>query len=456
MSMTQSHGSARTPLARLLKNISWLLSGKTISAICSLGYLAIVSRSLGLKDFGHFALITGTAQALAGIAGFQSWQTMVRFGVSHLHNKDWDRFGRVMWLCLVSDVAGALLGCAIAGVLLYGFNHRLGLNPGYINMAFAYACTSLLAITSATTGVMRTLDRFDTAMFIDSLLTVVRLVLSIIVWFIGPSVGRFLAIWALAQVIETVAYFAYCWKLAPRALRLAHLRDWRLAMEENPGIVGFLWNTFTASSLNAAVKQGPLLAVGAFVSTSAAGLFRMASQLTQALGRVSQVLSQAIYPEVTRARATAGHKEFRSLSLRISAYTGLVGLIIIALALFAGPDILAMVGGPAFRRGAPVFLPLAIAAAFELASVAFEPVLHSTGRANVFLTARIASVVALVVGIVAMIPMGGTGIAWAVALSGLVSYAAIGISAWRTLHAAPPPQAPLQGAPGAPTADDAG
>ena len=64
----------RSLLGRMLANLGWLIGGKGFGAICSLVYLAILTRTLGLKDFGHFSLIFGTSQALIAVAGFQTWR----------------------------------------------------------------------------------------------------------------------------------------------------------------------------------------------------------------------------------------------------------------------------------------------------------------------------------------------------------------------------------------------
>ena len=59
-------------LGRMLANTAWLLGGKGFGAVCSLVYLAILARSLGLKDFGHFSLIFASAQALIAFVGFET------------------------------------------------------------------------------------------------------------------------------------------------------------------------------------------------------------------------------------------------------------------------------------------------------------------------------------------------------------------------------------------------
>lgn len=430
-----SHSTGESsPFRRILQNTVWLLGGKGFGAICSVVYLAILTRTLGLKDFGHFSLIFGTAQALIAIAGFQTWQVVVRYGSQHVHAKDWDKFGRLGMLCGVLDAVGAVIGCALAAVVIYGFAHILDLNPDFIDMAFWFCFASLWALVSAPTGIVRALHRFDMAVYVEAVVPTCRLLAALAIWMTGPSVGRFLFAWAAIDILESVLYWVMARRLCPQAVRLSNLGKWRLALAENEGVTRFFLVTYAGASIDAAMKNGPLLAVGGLLGTRAAGLYRLAAQLSQALSKLSTLLTRAVYTEVAHARVASSIAEFRKLALQTSMVAGAAGLVVVGIALVAGGHLLALIGGEAFEDGAAILVPLAIAASFELASVAFEPVLHSTGRARLSLTARLFAVIALGIGLLLFIPVGPSGAAWAVALGGAVSYLAMGIMAWRTLR----------------------
>ena len=94
-----------------------------------------------------------------------------------------------------------------------------------------------------------------------------------------------------------------------------------------------------------------------------------------------------------------------------------------------------LIGGEGFRKGEGILIPLAIAASFELASVAFEPVLHSTERAGSALLARVVGMLVLLAAIPVLVGIGAAGIAWAVALGSATSYLALGGLAWHRLRA---------------------
>lgn len=434
MSAKRDRRENASPLGRILQNTAWLLGGKGFGAVCGIIYLAIQTRTLGLKDFGHFSLIFGTAQALVAIAGFQTWRVVVRYGSEHVHAQDWEKFGRLGMLCGVLDALGAVMGCGLAAILIYGFAHVLELNPNYIDVAFWFCCGSLWALVSAPTGIVRALHRFDMAVYVEAIVPAGRLVAALTIWMTGPTVGRFLFAWAAIDILEAVLYWSMARYLCPQAVRLSNLGKWRQALRENPGIVRFFMVTYAGSTMEAMMKNGPLLAVGAWVGTRSAGLYRLASQLSQALTKLSSLLARSVYAEVARARVASEAAEFRKLALQTSAIAGLGGLVVVALVLVAGRQLLVLIGGDDFQRGAAILLPLAIAASFDLGSVAFEPVLHTTGKARLSLLARVFAIVGLMIGLVFYIHIGPSGAAWAVAQGSAVSYLVMGTMAWRTLR----------------------
>ena len=409
-------------LRNMLANMGWLAGGKGFGAVCSLVYLAILARSLGLRDFGHFSLIFSTGQALVALAGFQTWQTVVRFGAAPLHAGDHRAFGRLAILCGVIDAAGALSGCLIAGLIYYGLADRLGLNPVFVHMAFAFNCALLWARTTAANGVVRVLDRFDVAVYVEAVVPIGRLCAALAIWAIGPSVGAFLAAWALIDLAAGAAYWVAARRLAPAALRLENFGDFSATLRAYPGMIRFLGITYCASALDAVLKQGPLLAVGYFLSTSAAGLYRLADQLAQGLGKLAALLARAIYAEIARAHVAISAQHFRKLVARLSAIAALCGTIISLVAAIAGQQLLHAIGGEAFAAGHAILLPLAIGASLELAAIAYEPVLHSVGRAGWSLLSKAGAILAVLGAGAALIGYGSIGIAWSVALGSLTSF----------------------------------
>ena len=76
----------------LLKNSSYLAISKGVAAVAGIATLAFVSRGLGLVNFGILILIASYAQAANGLAKFQSWQIVVRYGGAALAKDDVETF----------------------------------------------------------------------------------------------------------------------------------------------------------------------------------------------------------------------------------------------------------------------------------------------------------------------------------------------------------------------------
>ena len=415
---------------RILKNVGWLLGGKGFGAVCSLIYLAILARSLGVKDFGHFSLIFGTGLAVVELSRFQTWQMVVRYGTPYVVRGDWDAFGRLAMGGGLIDLAGALLGCGAAWVAIIYFGSSLELNPAYTSMAFAFVCALVLARVSAPQGVMRTLDRYDIAVTAGAITPIARLAAAVYIWWSGATVGKFLFAWAAIELFSAVLYWVLARRLAPQSVRLSNLLHLGRMRDENPGVFKFLGVTYASTSLWGAMQQGPLLAVGYFLGTSAAGVYRIADQLAKGLGKLATLSAQALYPEVNRQRHSSPREQFRKLVKRINITVLVAGTLLVAVTVAMGGYILELIGGEEFARGGPVLIPLVLAASLELASVSYEPVLHAYGKAHYQLFARLFTLVTMALLIVWLVSGGPVWVGWAVALGMVAGYIVNGLMVW--------------------------
>ncbi len=434
MSAEPESQHAQTAFRRILKNAGWLLGGKGFGAVSSLIYLAILSRSLGVKDFGHFSLIFGTAQGLSALAGFQTWQIIVRYGAPHVARKDWDAFGRLSVFGGVVDALGAAAGCLVAYAVIFGLGYSLSLNPQYTFMAFAFICAMLWARVSAPYGVIRALDRFELTVIVGAITPAGRLIAAIAIWLTGPSVARFLFAWAAIEFVTAAVMWITAWRLRPDALRLSRVSEWRTTIRENDGILKFLGITYCNTSLWAALQQGPLLAVAYFFGTSAAGVYRIADQLAKGLGKLAMLLSDAVYPEVNRQRHQSSAAQFRNLIFRVNVIVIVIGIFVVGLAVALGSTILTLIAGEAYAGGGIILVPLVVAASLELASVSYESVLHAEGKPQWQLLVRLIAVVVMAGAVMTFARSGTVGVGWGVAVGQLAEYVGMSFVVWVVLR----------------------
>ena len=417
----------------VLANLGWLLASRSVLAVLSLLYLGIATRTLGLADFGRFALVTGAAQGLALLVGFQTWQVVVRFGIDHRARGDTAALGRLYRASMALDAASALIGLALAAIILLVWRERLGITAPLLRDTIIFTAAQLLSIRSAALGVLRLTDRFRAAAAADSVTPAVRFVGAVTAATFAPTLHAFLWTWTAAELATAAAYWITLHRNGDLALvRHARVR-WATLADENPHLLRFLLSSNAVSSLGLATKQVPLMFVGAFGGPAAAGAFRIALQLAQALTKLSQMISRAAFPEVVRTlRDVAPGDLGRALRRMFVASAG-GALVILALIAAIGKPVLVAVGGNAVYADAyPLLLWLAAAGSIDLAVVGFEPVLLAGDRSASAMGARALGVAVQFTLMAVLLPrIGADGASIGVFGASLVSALLMIAMVWR-------------------------
>ena len=414
----------RGTIRNILLNAGWMLGGKGVGGILSTVYLAIATRSLGVEGFGKFALVLGLGQGVAGLASFQSWQIVVRYGMDHLHAGRDDALSRLIRFSAFLDIASGLVAGLLVtiGMLLIG--PHLGWSWSFTWQALAACLMLVLSIHSTPIGVLRLHDRFGNAAAAETMTPVTRFLGAIVIWLVHPSVVGFLAVWSLAEVVTAAAYWILAARIGGVEWKLWRRVRWRQTIAENSGLVRYAWTTNLSSSLGVGGKQVMVLLVGLLVTPAAAGGFRVAQQLSQALGKISQLLSLSIFPELVRSKAGDQEGHFDRLFARTQRLAMIGGATVIAVLLLVGRPALSLIAGHAFLGVYPMLLVLGVAAAIDFAAVGFEPALIAQGRPGLALKLRgVATLVMFALMLVLTPSMGAMGAALAVLASSLILFA---------------------------------
>lgn len=388
-------------MRRLLRNIGWLLSGRAVNAVLSLVYLALATRTLGIEAFGYFALIIALGQTVTGLANFQTWQFVVRWG------SEPQGPGEATGFAIALDFLSVLIGTVIAAALVWSAQHWLPLADDLLWVAFGYCIVSLLAMRSTPTGLLRLRFQFGRATAAEAVQPVVRAAGAILAALFMPTVLGFILAWAAAEVAVAVALWAAAaWR---EKIDFSQISLWRLP-REHPGAWRFVWSTNMSGSLTVGGKQAMILLVGAIGGEAFAGGFRVASQLGQALVQLAQTVSKAIYPELVHAQ-----DEAHDMARRMANIALVGGALAVLIALIFGRWGLEAIAGPEFGVVYWAMVILAIAGAIELVGASLESLLVSAGRAGTaFLVRAVPTVLALLLLETAMGWNGLKGAAFAV------------------------------------------
>ena len=370
----------------LLKNSSYLAVSRIVAAVASLATVSLAAHALGVLLFGALILITSYAKAVSGIAKFQSWQLVVRYGGRVVHGEVEDfktSTGFAFALDAVSGVGGMLAAVAILPFLA----DWVGIQPDQLWLAMLY-CTLLPTMGAATpSGVLRALDRFDLISWQSTASPIARVVLVTIAYAAHAPFAAYVAAWYVTDLAGDLYGWFLGWRELKRRGLLEGIRP-TLRPESLPGAWRFAINV----NLNASVQAvwGPIarLVVGGLLGPAGAALFRVASVLSDSASKPADLLAKAFYPEVVRMDLSS--KKPWKLMLRGTALASGVALIAILILLIAGKPIVSVLFGDQFLGAYDALLILMVVPFISVFSFPLPPMLYALDKPEAPVRARLA------------------------------------------------------------------
>lgn len=355
-------------MSRLFRNIGWLLGGRGFNAVLSLVYLALATRALGLEGFGYFAIIIALGQTITGLANFQTWQFIVRWGAGK------DGPGEATGFAIALDFLSLIAGTILAGILTWTATLWLPLPDDLLWVTFGYCVVSLLSIRATPTGLLRLRFQFAKATAAEAVQPAIRAAGAGVAWFYMPTVTGFILAWAASEVAVAIALWIVATRGNPVDFSLVSLS--RIPTKHADAWL-FVWSTNMNGTLTIAGKQFMILLVGSIGGEAFAGGFRVAAQLGQALVALAQTVSKAIFPELVHAKENA-----HLIASRMANIALIGGVLAVLVAIFFGRAGLELIAGADFRVVYWAMVILAIAGAVELIGASLESLLVSAGRAH--------------------------------------------------------------------------
>lgn len=411
-----------------MRSFGWMAASKALAAVFSLIYLAIITRSLGVSGFGRFALITGSAQLLASLLAFQTWQIIVQYGVNHLENNDKVRLARLYRAAVVLDVVSAVTGIAAAATILYFFADQLGMTETLARATLIFNIIMLLSLHSTPLGIMRLHNRFSLAAAAESAMPTLRLIGAFIAWYVHPKLQGFLIAWAAAELLSAAAHWYAAYRTGDLKPMFKDGRELSKVLSDNPGILRYSLDTNFSQTLSMSAKQLPLFLVGGLTGAAAAGAFRLAAQLARSLTILSNMIARAAFPEIVRAVRSRGVAGLASMVAQTIRIAFAVSAAVFAIVVLIGQEALVLVGGTDFAQGYRSLLWLAGAACIELVVVTFEPSIMAARRAHFAFYARLAATAVMIGGAFLLVPaLGAEGVAAAVLLNSVTQAVLLGL-----------------------------
>jgi len=373
-------------LRSLLRNTSYLGMSRVVAAVCGIATIALTGRGLGLLLLGTLILITSYTKAVSGLAKFQSWQVIVRYGGHGVAHGDPAHFKIATGFAVTLDLVSGIAGMLVAVALLPFISTWIGIQPQYLWLGLFY-CTLLPTMGAATpSGVLRVLDRFDLIGWSDTLTPITRTILTAIAYIANAPFAAYVAIWYVTDLAGDL----FTWFLAWREMRrTGHLEGIRPTLKPTalPGAWRFAIDVNIAASVQAIWGPTGRLVVGGLLGPAGAALFRVASTLADAAQRPADLLGRAFYPEIVRMDLST--KKPWKLMLRVMVLASGVAIVAIGLLLIGGKPLMGLVFGKAFLGAYTPLVILMLVPFLGIFSFPLGPMLYALGRSDAPIKAKL-------------------------------------------------------------------
>lgn len=406
---------------RILKNFVRVLRGRGLAGVFSVVATGLMANALPVAEFGLVVLLHTYVMVIKGFLNFRTYEAIVRDGIPLQESRDEPALMSLLRATFAVDVAASVLATAVALAAVPLAAAWLHWPPELAGWAWVYALTLLTTPGNTAGGVLRLYDRFDAlgAQYVVG--PAVRLVLVAAGWALSAGMGWFVLAWGLAFCAGNLYMigrgFVELGQQAstPMWRRAGPRVFWNDVRARESAFWRFIGIVYWQTSIDLVPKHLSTLLAGGLLGPAAAGLFRLAREISTVLAQPAVLLREVLFPDLTRA--WHGDREsFAKLPFRTAAIAAGAGLALFAVAALLGRPLLGWVGAgyvPAY----PLLLLLLLAGCFDLASAPMRAAAYAMGRASRLLRIH-------VLGILAYAALF-LGLTWAVGLVG-PGFAALG------------------------------
>jgi len=370
---------------RVLKNFGVVLRGQGIAAIFTLLATVLMANALPATEFGLVILLHTYVLAVRGFLNFRTYEAIVRFGVPMHENGDNEGLRQLFHTTTLIDVGSGIVAALVgvsATTLAGNFLHW---DEQLINLASLYALVILTSVSNTPNGILRLYDRFDALGVFYMVGPAIRISGVAIAWITDASMYVYIAIWAAAFVVENSWLFIRGHLELNKQLDMPFWKDmswggknWLAANQTRHEFRHFMVVLYWQTNIDLMPKHLSVLLAGSLLGPAAAGMFRLARDVSSVLTKPAMMLREVLFPDLARIVHTEA-QGFHELGYRAVKMAGAAGLLLVFLSIPTAAPLLGIVG-PEYTQAATLMTLLLLAATFELASSPLRAAAYAMGR----------------------------------------------------------------------------
>lgn len=323
--------SNRGSLRRSGRNLLKLLGGKAINVPLGLLQIFLTIHLLGDKGYGFLILIHSFSQTIGDLAEFQSWQTVLHYGIKPYENKNIPLLQRVLRFSFFLDICSSIFALIVGFLCAVYFSSFLGWPVEWHYLGVLYSFSVIFTTSATSNGILRLLNRYDLIAIQGTVVTSIRLLGIICLILIGGGLPGAVGVWMFAAIVSFSSFLTFgLYQLHRHNLLKGFFNGISEGLTKDlPGVWKFAWNTNLNMTFSLAFKQITTLVIGGTLGPVAAGYYNIANKIAEAMAKPIVLLQSTLYPEMVRSWQGSKPSHLYKMALQITLVTGGVTTLVL-------------------------------------------------------------------------------------------------------------------------------
>ena len=417
-------------LRRVVTNSLHLFSNNTIALSLSVLQGALVTRLLGPSGYGLIGVIMAYASTVNSLFSFRMGEVVVRYGGEYLEKGEKDKAAAFMKAASITEAIVSVLAF-VAVALTADWAEVYSAKTIGTAWMFTLFAIGLLANfnVETSTGVLQVTNRIKLQGTINLVQSVVTTVIVLLAFLFHGTLVTILLANLVSKMILGLGIFIAAQTQLHRMLGTGWWRASFSVIDSWRDIFRFAFSSNVSATIIKIFRESELLWVAFFLSTEAAGYYRVAYTLAGFLAIVADPFIATTFPEINRLVVQQAGARLKDFLRRISSLAFALNVAIFISFVLFGRWAIMIYSKPEFLPAYPALIALVIGLAFNYTLFWNRPLLLALGLPEFPVK------VTLIVGILkiglAFMLVPRHGIVAAGALLSFYYVASVGIMAWR-------------------------
>ncbi len=418
---------------RVIGNSLHLFSNNTIALGLSVLQGALVTRLLGPAGFGLLGIIMFYASTVNSIFSFRMSELVVRYGGEYLERGEKGKASALMKAASLTELLVSVLAFIIVSVTAFWAEANLAKTSGVAWMFTIYAVGLLANFNVETaTGVLQVTDRIKWQGRINLIQSIATTTIIVIAFLSNGTLETILFAYLLSKTILGLGMFIAAQIQLHRVLGGGWWRESFSAIAEWRELIRFALSSNISATIIKIFRESEILWVGFFLSTTAAGYYRVAYMLVSFLSIVTDPLIASTFPEINRLVVQNSWERLKDFLRKVTSLSFAYNFAIAIGFVLFGQWAILIYSNETFLPAYPAMIALVAGLAFNYTLFWNRPLLLSLGLPEYPI--KVTLVVGLIKIALAFILVPRFGIVAAGALLSFYYIASVGMMAWRGIN----------------------